>query len=299
MPPLSFSAGAAGTVCTAKLTAGVTFILRNVRLKRRDGADRSRAVPAYMLITDYLRKQLIDTSTTEKVRLPTESELMSKFGVSRQTARRAYADLVADGLVQRSPGKGSYPARTHRYLMSVGSLDDLLAPSEEREFRVITPLTGLRSSAAATQLGLPDDEVGFVAYCQVHEGVPFGLVRMFLPPQIAELLSNEEFLQTKGGVGKEPVISILNRKLQFPIAMAKQLIAAIGAPADVAETIGCEANQPILKTEFLFFDTDARPVQLNINFYHPELYEYRTQLHRRPKLAVDSPVRALAKSDRY
>lgn len=267
-------------------------------LKTRYGLD-SRTVPAYMQITDYLRERLTGAPTAEHRRLPTEAELMATFGVSRQTARRAYADLVAEGLVQRSPGKGSFPARTHRYLMSVGSLDDLLAPSEEREFHVVTPLTVIRSSAAATKLGMPGDEVAFVSYFQVHDGVPFGLVRMYLPPLTAEVLAGETFLYTKGGVGKEPVIGILSRKLQFPVAMAKQLISAIAAPVDVAETIGCDANQPILKTEFLFFDTDARPVQLNINFYHPELYEYRMQLHRRPKLTVDSPLRALTKSDHH
>jgi DNA-binding GntR family transcriptional regulator len=114
---------------------------------------------------------------------------------------------------------------------------------------------------------------------------------------VAEVLSGEDFLFTKGGIGKEPVVAILSRKLQFPVAMAKQVIAAIAAPADVAEIIECEPSQPILKTEFLFFDTDARPVQLNVNFYHPERYEYRTQLHRRPKFSVESASRALAKGE--
>jgi GntR family transcriptional regulator len=253
-------------------------------------------MPVYVQITDYLRKQLTDSGAAEPGRLPTEAELIRMFGVSRQTARRAYADLVAEGLVQRSPGRGSFPARTHRYLMSVGSLDDLLAP-EEREFHVVAPMTSIRNSAAATKLGLPGDEVGFVAYSQIHEGVPFGLVRMYLPPRVAQVLSGENFLFTKGGIGKEPVVAILNRKLQFPIAMAKQLIAAIAAPADVAQIIECEPNQPILQTEFLFFDTDARPVQLNVNFYHPERYEYRTQLQRRPKFTVESAVRAVTRGE--
>lgn len=44
------------------------------------------------------------------VALPSESELMNEYGVSRNTVRRAYQQLVKDGLVVVRHGAGAFPA---------------------------------------------------------------------------------------------------------------------------------------------------------------------------------------------
>ena len=44
--------------------------------------------------------------------LPTESEIIDTFGVSRHTARRAYAELVRLGYVRRTPHVGSQVINT-------------------------------------------------------------------------------------------------------------------------------------------------------------------------------------------
>ncbi|WP_141926332.1 GntR family transcriptional regulator [Haloactinospora alba] len=44
--------------------------------------------------------------------IPSEADVCEEFGVSRRTARSAYALLVEQGWIVRSPGKGSY-ARGH------------------------------------------------------------------------------------------------------------------------------------------------------------------------------------------
>jgi DNA-binding GntR family transcriptional regulator len=164
-------------------------------------------------------------------------------------------------------------------------VDDLIAPVEDREIQVISPLRLVRRAAEATKLGLVGDVIGYVAYRQVHEGVTFGLTRIYHPPSVVDALADVEFLHTEGGVAREFVISMLDRRLPHPIALARQIISAIASPADVAAVLDCPPGKPLLKIEFLYFDTDARPIQLNINFYNPELYEYRAQLRRRPESA--------------
>src|SRR5690606_20172913 len=45
--------------------------------------------------------------------MPSEAELVERFGVSRITAKRALDDLAAEGLVARRRGRGTMV--THRY----------------------------------------------------------------------------------------------------------------------------------------------------------------------------------------
>src|SRR5262249_783477 len=56
----------------------------------------------------------------EDGRLPTEAELARSYGVSRQTVRRAFQDLVAEGMVLRVPGRGTFVAPRRPYLRQFG-----------------------------------------------------------------------------------------------------------------------------------------------------------------------------------
>ncbi len=65
---------------------------------------------AELLRTDYLR----DGKPGKK--LPTETELMCRYHMSRQTVRRALQQLCEEGLIQRRQGSGSYIAEPERDL---------------------------------------------------------------------------------------------------------------------------------------------------------------------------------------
>lgn len=244
-----------------------------------------RTKPAYVQVRDHIHTLLTNGHGLDESRLPTEAELTRLFRVSRQTVRRAYAELVSEGLVHRAPGRGSFSRRSQRYVMTVDSLDDLLALREDRELRVTRPIGIVHSATAAGKLGLPGDDVAFLAYAWVRDGIPFALNRTYLPPRLLEIIADVGFVHTKGAVSRDPVIVVLDRLLPHPIATAKRTINAISAPAEVAAAIGCEADEPILRIESLYFDADERPVELNINFYHPQLYEYRAHLRRRQSSA--------------
>ncbi|HON67036.1 MAG TPA: GntR family transcriptional regulator [Phycisphaerae bacterium] len=64
--------------------------------------------PKYDTVKEYLRAQIAQEKIPFGSRLPSETELMKRFAVSRTTVRQALADLTSEGLVERRQGSGTY-----------------------------------------------------------------------------------------------------------------------------------------------------------------------------------------------
>lgn len=64
--------------------------------------------PRYRQIADDLRAQIADRRWRPGDRLPSESALCARYGVSRATVRRAFGVLTADGAVRGHRGKGHF-----------------------------------------------------------------------------------------------------------------------------------------------------------------------------------------------
>jgi DNA-binding GntR family transcriptional regulator len=96
----------------------------------------------YQNLSRQLRSSINEGVYSENDRLPTEAELSEQHQVSRQTVRRAMQELVAEGLVFRVPGRGTFPTpRRGRYLRQFGSVEDLMGLSLDTTFELLTPLT--------------------------------------------------------------------------------------------------------------------------------------------------------------
>lgn len=61
----------------------------------------------YMKLADLL-KNMIEENTGDPIRLPTEASLCQKYGVSRQTVRKALSVLEEEHLIEKRQGSGSY-----------------------------------------------------------------------------------------------------------------------------------------------------------------------------------------------
>jgi DNA-binding GntR family transcriptional regulator len=235
--------------------------------------------PAYQILREQLRDEIAAGHYSDGVRLPTESELVAQHGLSRQTVRRAFQDLVAEGAVYRVPGRGTYASEPGRYLRQLGSIEDLMSLSDDTTMEVLAGLRRRVDVDAASRLRLDDDVVYSVVFRRLHDGVPFVLTTVHLVPSVAQQVMASSAL-ADGAVGTHTVIGLLEPHLAEPIAEAAQSITV--APADdlIAGAVGCEPGHPMLRVDRLYSDSAGRRVELSVSHFLPEQYTYRVTLRR-------------------
>lgn len=113
--------------------------------------------PPFQQVKTYLAQELARGTWLPGQRMPSESELMRRFSVSRMTVNRALRELQAEGLIERTQGVGTFAAALHK-VASTLSIHDLQEDIESRghrhEARVQLHRAEPATSALGEQLGL-------------------------------------------------------------------------------------------------------------------------------------------------
>lgn len=238
--------------------------------------------PGYRRLAEHLRTAIRDQRWAEDEALPTDGELSAEFGVGRQTVRRAYLDLVNEGLVYRVPGRGTFitPSR-FRYHRPFETVDDLLALSRDTELEVVEPLIGTYDAAAAAQLQLDGRLMYGMRFVRRHEGTVFCHTSVHLPPDVGRLIEGEDAFGEVGMRTTDTVIGALTSR-GVQLTGADQAMTARAADAVAAERLGCPEGHPLLHVERLYVDVTGRPVEWAVSDFLPEHYTHRLHLGRRP-----------------
>jgi DNA-binding GntR family transcriptional regulator len=240
---------------------------------------------AYRQLAADLRQAVAAGRYPPGQRLPTEAELVESTRLSRQTVRRAFQELVSEGVIYRVRGRGTFAVPGDgRYLRSFGSIDDLMALSLDTELRVVEPLHVQASVAVADRLRVPEDSVMAMSFLRLHDGVPFCHTRVHVPLEVGRRLRDLPelgALTEPGDQARFTVISLVDQVSDRQIHNAVQNATAVAADPDTARQLGCPAGVPVLRIERLYCDRDLVPLELAINHFHPDRYSYRLQMRGR------------------
>lgn len=241
-----------------------------------DGAE-----PAYKALAAQLRSQISGGEYRDGVRLPTEAELSETHGLSRQTVRRAFQELVADGVVYRVPGRGTFATENGgRYLRQLGSIEDLMNLSSDTEMQVLEAPARRADLDASGRLRLDTDVVYRIVFQRFHDGIPFVVTVVSWPEEIAKLVYAAPEV-ARGAVSSYTMIGLLEPHLQFPIAECAQSITATAASEELAVQLGCAVGLPVLRVDRMYLDSRGTAVELAVSHFLPEFYTYRVTLRRK------------------
>lgn len=186
--------------------------------------------------------------------IPSERVLMSTYGVSRSTVRKSIDSLVADGLLQRVQGKGTFVARPR-----LESRLHLASFSQDMRRRGLTPSTvllGVRPSRppaeVAAVLGLADGSPAWrLDRVRLADGQPIALENGWYPHAALPGLDRQdlggslyEILRSVYGLGIDTAEQTLWGE-SADAATARRLDAPLHTPLLVFRRISCARGQPL------------------------------------------------------
>lgn len=234
----------------------------------------------YRLLARSLREEILDDRYAEDEPLPTENSLAETYGLSRQTVRRAFLELVSEGLVYRVPGRGTFVTpKGSRYRRQFSSVADLMNLTLDTELEVVEPLTGMYDAALAEWLQVKGRSMYSVLFRRLHRGEVFCTTQVYLPPAVGASLEDLPSLVEPGHRSGITIIGLLESR-GVRIAEAEQVTTAVAATKAQAQLLGCKTGAPLLHVERTYFDESGEPLELAISDFLPEHYSHRIRLGR-------------------
>jgi GntR family transcriptional regulator len=218
-------------------------------------------VPHHRRIEQILRERI--TSLRPGDRLPSDTELVAEFGVSRMTARSAMQRLAEEGLVARQPGRGSFVAAPSAHRRA----DRLMTFSQEMARRGRTPSSRLLTRAIRPSTRREADALDLAA------GAPIVEIRRIRLAD-SEPIALESAILLGSCAGAVMTADLERGSLHEAIARSGQTlrrgtgtVTAAAATAEDARHLDIRRGDPLLVERRVIADGTGRPIEATESRY--------------------------------
>lgn len=238
------------------------------------------SLPLYARLEKALTEDIGAGRLIPGQQIPTEGELIARFGVSRITVRKAIENLVARGLVEIRRGKGTFVAepRMRQELTALtGFVEDMVALGRNPSARLLGSERMAAGPEVARHLDLaPGAMVWRIERVRLADGAAVSFDETFLPDAIGELIVKED-------LEAEPIFALLEDKIGLPLIEAQYQLEAAAADKRAAKALGVKEGSPIFLIERTSYVEGGRPVDYEKLHYRGELIKFVTRLPRRKR----------------
>ncbi len=243
------------------------------RARKSNGASEENGVSLYKRIKIDVTRMLSSGDISPNDPLPTEKQLAARFDVSIGTVRRAMDDLVAEHIVVRQQGRGTFLAALSPERM-LNRFWPIFRQDGVRVIPIVQTLSFEESRAdaeIAEALGLrKGDPIYRIVNLLLMGGNPVILdeinvsKKMYFGMREEDLVARETtmygFYQSHFGIN---VFRVLDR---LHGAVANQWSA---------ERLGVQVNTPLLSVTRIAYAFGNKPVEFRKSFIRTDAYEYR------------------------
>mgnify|MGYP000454037496 CR=1 FL=1 len=227
--------------------------------------DKSVATPHYIQIAKNIRTLIANSDIEAGEALPSERELCQITGVSRVTIRKALDVLVADKVVERKHGAGTFvlPNFVHLGSSLKGFTTNAHIKGHTPQAIWIVKAYGTPTTEEAAILQISeDDKVVRLGRVRQFENQPVAIEHAVVPalllPDIADI--QESLYQALEAMGNRPIKG------------TQKVRASLANPTE-AGLLSVEEFSEVLRIERRSFLADGTPVELTRSAYRGDRYD--------------------------
>jgi len=208
------------------------------------------------------------------VALPSEAVLGAHYRVSRGTLRRALADLVSDGYLERHRGRGTFVTRSKLESGVVGAYNrfHLLGPPLDAGGRILL----CRRIRASEDIGAMLDvkagtRVWMLERVRFTDGTPVGLQTSFLPCPLCPGLARQNLARLH-------LIDILRDVYGVHLGSAVEYVEPTVADGYAARQLGVRPRTPLFQIERTTRTVAGVVAEYRRGVLRGDIYRYRIEL---------------------
>lgn len=226
--------------------------------------DKSSKMPLYAQIYESLRVAIASGKWLPREPLPPENELVGIFKVSRITIRRAVDELVAQGLVVKEKGRGTFvapPKHSYRFTTLTSFTEELI----NKGFRPGTKILDFSEIPAPAEVAgqlrvAPGEPIFRLERQRFADGNVVALNLSHLPRRLCPGLGAED-------VADHSLYKVLEKRYSLFIKKASRDFETVPAGSYEAPLLEVEIGTPILRLNGTVSTEDDTVVDFCIEHY--------------------------------
>ncbi len=225
---------------------------------------RASKLPIYHQLYEILRSNIARGEWQPGDMLPSETELIEQYQVSRITVRQALEALVNDGLIYRQRGRGTFVAHP---TVEQG-LSRIISFTEDMRQRGFRPDTEILSAGLipappeiAEKLQIDaGEELVRLERLRLADGEPMSIEESHLVHRYCPGVLKYDYAQI-------PLTQVLDQDYGIRPVRARQVIRAIAAPARLAQKLSISPRAALLYIERVSYSDQNIPIEF-LRLYH-------------------------------
>lgn len=239
--------------------------------------DPNNPIPKYLQIAEWLRESILLGRYQTGEKLPSEVVLAKMCGVNRNTLRQAIGDLVAQGMLEKKKGLGTFVTAPEPVTMR-HKLNRIASFSHEMNRAGITENTrllekGLEFAPAhvARSLALdPKRRVIAIRRLRTGDHLPLIYEETYLPVDLFEGILEMDLTGS--------LYDIFTRVFKVELTRCEQTIRAVNLKKKEASLLNLRTNRAALYMESVTYNDSNMPVEVLCCYFRGDKYTFEVEL---------------------